>query len=193
MHALSNSEPTPWHAQAVPVRAPERTMAEAFVRSVFARHHAARVTAFMPDLMVLKHAGGIVAAAGWRGAGHGPLFLESYLDRPVEWHISQLAGQPVARGHIAEVGHLAATQPGAGARLIPRLAARLHDLGHEWAVFTATRELIGILTRLGLPPLALAPADPARLGAAAADWGRYYQTGPVVVAGRVRAALSRHG
>ena len=58
-------------------------------------------------------------------------------------------------------------------------------------VFTATRELISIFNRLGLPLLALAPADPARLGEAASTWGRYYDTQPVVVAGRIRMALER--
>ena len=38
---------------------------------------------------------------------------------------------------------------------------------------------------------ALAAADPARLGADAGVWGRYYDTGPVVVAGKIRTALER--
>ena len=45
-------------------------------------------------------------------------------------------------------------------------------------------------------PLALAPADPDRLGADAADWGSYYDSRPIVVAGRIALALEmvkRHG
>ena len=44
-----------------------------------------------------------------------------------------------------------------------------------------------------VPLLALAKADPTRLGAAAADWGSYYESAPVVVAGRIRLALERFG
>ena len=67
------------------------------------------------------------------------------------------------------------------------------ESGYEWVVFTATQELIGIFTKLGLPLLALAKADPARLGSAADDWGSYYDAAPVVVAGRIRIALERFG
>ena len=54
---------------------------------------------------------------------------------------------------------------------------------------------LGVITRawLGLPLLALAKADPARLGAHAGDWGRYYEAQPVVVAGPIRLALERIG
>ena len=178
-------------ASAVATGSPQRAEAEAFIRAVFARRYDARVNGFAPDLMLLRQAGRIVAAAGWRGAGDGALFLERYLDTPAEAHIGRLAGQPVARERIAEVGNLAAAMPGGGARMILCLAGHLHDLGYEWVVFTATRELVGIFAKLGLPPLALAPADPARLGEAARDWGRYYDAAPVVVAGRIRLALER--
>ena len=58
-------------------------------------------------------------------------------------------------------------------------------------VFTATRELIGIFRKLGLPLLALAPADPARLPEPVDDWGSYYESNPIVVAGRIRLGLER--
>ena len=71
------------------------------------------------------------------------------------------------------------------------LAEHLHHRGYEWVVFTATRELIGIFARLGLPLPVVAPADPARLGDGASAWGSYYDTGPIVVAGRIRLAVER--
>jgi hypothetical protein len=97
----------------------------------------------------------------------------------------------VRREHIVEVGHLAAAHRGGSVEVILGLASHLDRLGLEWVVFTATRELVGIFCRLALPLLALAPADPRRLGAQAADWGSYYAGGPVVVAGRIRLALER--
>ncbi len=170
---------------------PRREEAQNFICRVFSRHYAAQVRSFAPDLMLLEQAGRITAAAGWRSAAQGPLFLETYLDAPVETHIARLATSSVARERIAEVGNLAAITPGGGVRMILALAEHLNRLGYEWVVFTATQELIGIFTKLGLPPLALGIADPVRLGDSAHDWGSYYDSQPVVVAGRIRQALER--
>lgn len=172
---------------------PRRAEAEDFIRDVFRRRHEAEVPGFAPNLMLLEQAPRIVAAAGWRGAESEALMLEQYLDEPIEHAISRLAGQPVPRGRIVEVGNLAAERPGGSVAVILALAAHLDLLGFEWVVFTATSELIGIFRRLDLPPLALAPADPQRLGAQAQAWGRYYDTRPVVVAGRLRLALEKGG
>lgn len=190
-HARRIVRPEACTTRTVSLDSPQRGETEHFIRAVFTQHYAARVSSLAPDLMRLEQAGRIAAAAGWRGAGSGPLFLESYLDEAVESHIGRLAAHPVARERIAEVGNLASIMPGGGARLILQLAAHLDHLGYEWVVFTATQELIGIFTKLGLPPLALGIADPARLGEAASDWGRYYDSRPVVVAGRIRLALDR--
>ena len=168
-----------------------RTTTESFIHDVFARRYGASVSCFAPNLMQLEIDGRPVAAAGWRAADSDTLFLERYLDAPIEQAMGRLADQPVARAQIAEVGNLAAEKSGSSLNVIMALAAHLDSLGFEWVVFTATRELIGIFARLGLPLLALAPADPARLGDEAAAWGSYYVTQPIVVAGRIRLGIER--
>jgi len=178
------------------VGAPRRAEAEAFISDIFRRHHGAEVKRFAPNLMLLEDTGRITAVAGWRCAGEDRLFLETYLDEPIETAIARLAGQAVKREAIVEVGNLAADRPGSSVDVILNLARHLDRLGYEWVVVTATRELLGIFRRLGLPSLALAPADPARLGDEAANWGNYYDTRPIVVAGRIALALEmvkRHG
>lgn len=172
---------------------PRRQEAEEFVRDVFARHYGARVSAFAPNLTLLEQNQRVIAATGWRPAGDERLFLERYLDQPIEAAMAQLTERPVARERIVEVGNLAADKPGSSIHVILTLAAHFDRLGYEWVVFTATRELVGIFSRLGLPLLALAPADPARLGDEAAAWGRYYETQPIIVAGRIRLGLERAG
>lgn len=172
---------------------PRREEAEKFINSVFLRHHAARVSSFAPELLLIESPGQVLAAAGWRGAGAQPLFLERYLDDPVEVLLARLTGQPLSRERVVEVGHLTSEKPGASLLVIVALARHLAQAGYEWVVFTATRELVRLFTRLGLPLLALAKADPARLGDAAKAWGRYYDTQPVVVAGRIRLGLERVG
>lgn len=173
------------------VGSPRRAEGEAFVADIFQRQYAAEVDSFAPNLMLLENAVRIVAVAGWRCAGNEKLFLESYLDVPVEVAVSRLAGRTIDRRHIVEVGNLASDRRGGSVDVILTLASHLDQLGFEWVVFTATHQLIGIFSRLGLPPLALASADPERLGADVAHWGSYYATNPVVVAGRIRLALER--
>ena len=170
-----------------------RREAEAFVRDVFARRYGADVAAFAPNLVVLEQQGRVVAAAGWRGADSGPLFLERYLDVPIEDVLEKLAGHPVQRSRVVEVGNLAADRNGASVQVILLMAEHLDELGYDWVVFTATREVLAIFSRLGLPLLALAPADAARLGNEAEAWGSYYDTLPIVVAGRIRLGLERAG
>jgi hypothetical protein len=69
------------------------------------------------------------------------------------------------------------------------MGPQLAGLGLEWVVSTLTQELQHLFVRLGITPLALGVADAAQLGAAAADWGSYYDHRPVVVAGRIDLAL----
>lgn len=197
MHAakrnLLDCRPAPVVATHTVAGSPCRPEAESFIRKVFAEHYGAEVTNFAPNLMLLEHDRQIVAAAGWRSAATDTLFLESYLDMPIEAAMAKLADQPVQRDRIVEVGNLAAERNGSSLHVILNLAEHLDRQGYEWVVFTATSELIGIFSRLGLPLLALAPADPRRLGEAAKCWGSYYDTQPVIVAGRIRLALERAG
>lgn len=173
------------------VGSPRRNDVERFIRNTFKKRYGANVASFAPNLMTLEHGSYIVAAAGWRCAGDEKLFLETYLDTPIEVAVARLAGHAIERRRIVEVGHLAAVRAGGSVDVILALARHLDHLGYEWVAFTATTELIGIFRKLGLPLLALSPADPERLGAQAAAWGNYYASAPVVVAGRIRLALEK--
>lgn len=166
---------------------PDRGAVEAFIRGVYAEHYRADVRTFAPVLVSLSEGGDIVAAAGYRRATQ-PLFLERYLDRPVERLLGSTR-QP--RAGIVEVGHLASRRHGAGRRLIVELARHLGDLQVQWVVSTLTEELRLVFARMGVQPIALGIADPERLGADAADWGSYYDHRPLVLAGCLPRALRR--
>jgi hypothetical protein len=164
----------------------QRFVVEAFIRRRFAEQHAARVTRFMPCLLGLHAAdGSLHGAVGLRRAQAGPLFLERYLDLPIEEAIGLRAGEAVGRSEIVEVGNLAADGQGTARRLIVSLADRLAGEGLRWVAFTGTPALINSFRRLGLCPQRLGPADPARLGAELSDWGRYYDCRPQVMVGRI--------
>lgn len=171
-----------------------RRHVEQFIQSVYAEHYGARIAAWAPYLVSFESGGAIVAAAGYRGAWTA-LYLERYLVQPIEHAIAAAAGVDVARGEIAEVGHLASVRAGASRALIFALGQHLVARGFRWAASTATQELRTILTRLGIRAVELGAADPRRLGAAAADWGRYYAHAPAVIAidlaAHVPAARSR--
>lgn len=172
---------------------PMRGAVEDFIAASYAQAYAARVSQFLPMLLALAGPQGeIEGAVGVRFAGHGPLFVERYLDAPVESVLAQHYALPVARSRTVEIGHLCGLGGGTGPRLFPLLARWLQDAGAQWAVFAATSGLRRQFARLGLAPRALAPALAARLGAGAAAWGRYYETDPWVLGGPV-ALASRLG
>jgi len=170
-----------------PLGSPGRAAVEDFIHQVFRRRYAAEVRQFAPQLVSLHDAyGARVAAAGYRAAGDAPLFLERYLQAPVQ---SLLPGAP-ARERIVEVGHLAAGQAGGGRRLIRLLGPLLAGEGFEWVVCTLTQELRHLFARMGVAPLTLGVADPAALGEHAQQWGSYYDHRPLVLAGRLDVALA---
>jgi hypothetical protein len=169
---------------------PQRASFEQFIAARFERAHGAHVTHFLPHLLGVRDAlSRWKAASGYGAAIDGPLFLEQYLDKPVEEVLTAATGWPVHRIQIVEAGNLTAVSPGMARALIPQVARHLHRLGYRWVAFTATREVRNTLHRLGLKPLRLARADPARLRDAGRSWGRYYQHDPLVMAGKISLAL----
>jgi hypothetical protein len=166
---------------------PDRSACEGFIAARFQRAHGARIGHYSPHLLGVRDAlGRWRAASGYTPADGRRLFLEQYLDAPVEEVLARHRGRAIERDGIVEVGNLAASSTGMARALIPLLARHLERLGYEWVVFTATRELRNTFARLDLHPVALAPADPARLRERDVDWGRYYDNDPVVMAGRIR-------
>lgn len=122
------------------------------------------------------------AALGYRRAGAETLFLEAYLDAPVEVLASVALGREVARSAVVEIGNFAADNALAMVKLWGSAA---NDLGgeSEVAVATLTAPLRRMFARIGIPLVEIAPARCERLGTAAGEWGRYYAMDPVVCAG----------
>ena len=171
---------------------PGRAQIEEFIRHVYAEKFHADVQSFAPILVALYDAqGSLVAAAGYRPAESGPLFLERYLTEPVHQLLLSASHGAPDRRTIVEVGHLAATRPGLGRLLICSLAPYLAQAGFEWVVSTMTQELRHLFVRMGIVPLALGPADPMHLGESFDKWGTYYEHAPVVLAGQISQATKR--
>lgn len=193
--APAAASPPPFEGAALrlhPAGDPCRPQVEDFVRRVYARHYGASVTEFAPVLVSLcDSAGNVLAAAGYRNAASGRLFLENYLPAAVEDVLAAQAGRAPARREIAEIGHLAAEWRGAGRRLMLLLGPHLAQQRFRWAVCTLTREMRQLILRMGITPLALGAAQPQALGDDATRWGSYYDHEPLVLAGEIQPALRR--
>lgn len=165
----------------------ERLSMERFIQERFNEAHGAEVAHFMPELVGLHdHNAELIAVAGSRLAEQGRLFLEQYLDEPVQMRISRLAGHPVRRQAIVEVGNLASSSAGSARLIIIAMTCLLARRGLDWVVFTGAAGLVNSFRRLGLEPLRLCEADPLRLGEERHTWGQYYEQRPQVFAGNIQ-------
>jgi hypothetical protein len=164
---------------------PQRAVAEAFVRAVFAAAYHARLGSFYPLLLsTTRDNGEYAAVAGIRPAGGAALFSEHYLDQPVEQILQ------TERAGIVEIGNLAPASAGQARWLICTLSAFLIGAGFTHVVFTSVPKLRNAFSRMGLPLAWIAEADQQRLPPQErSEWGSYYDCKPAVYAGDIVAAI----
>lgn len=170
--------------------APQRGVFEAFIQQRFRKAHGADVRHFMPQLFGMSDTSGtLCAVVGVRLASDGPLFLEGYLDETIDTLISAAADHTVSRSAIVEVGNLAASDTGSARMSIIAMTYLLAMGGLEWVAFTGNLGLVNSFHRLGLKPVTLCAADPARLGEDRHAWGSYYESKPWVHFGNIRSGF----
>lgn len=169
----------------------DRQSSERFVQQVFRRSYGADISSFYPTLLSFSVRDALVGVAGYRAAGGNSLFSEQYLDQPLEQLVSGYWDMPVDRRQIVEVGNLALASPGQARWVIAAVTVFLHCAGYRWVMFTAVTPLINAFRRLGLKPIALASADPARLKADGQHWGSYYAAKPSVCVGDIEAGYRK--
>ena len=161
-----------------------RQEVEAFIHAVFKRVYGAEITTFMPQLVALRDGNGVLMAAfGWKKASAGSLFLEQYLDEPIESLISKKLAKKISRNEITKIGNLAVANPRNAGVLIAHVIQHSLDIGIEWCVATAHHSLQNGLIKGGRDVYPLFPADKSRLSLQEqAKWGSYYDRMPQVVA-----------
>lgn len=165
----------------------ERLALEKFIHGVFAQQYSADIQQFMPVLMGLYgQSGSYLAALALRFASDGPLFLEQYLDQPIENKLTTKTHAEegeIARDSIVEVGNLAAHHAGGTRWLIIALTAYLQGAGYDWVTFTSVPSLRNSFRKLGLKLYSLGAAEKSMLPEQEqAHWGRYYESRPLVMA-----------
>lgn len=162
---------------------------EQLIRSRYETAHGARLLQFMPNLLgCVGMDDRPLAVLGYQSAAKGPLFLEQYLDMPIE-EILRARGETVGpasrvdRHRIVEVGNFASLDRLATMELLQQLPSVLAREGFEWLVFTGTPRVRELVTSFGAPLLDLGDAEPQRLQQHDDRWGRYYESAPRVMAG----------
>lgn len=161
-----------------------RREVEAFIHAVFKVSYGADVTEFMPTLVALRDENGVLMAAfGMRSAAEEQLFLEQYIDTPIERLLTEGLGKNITRDQITCIGNLAVSNPRNASVLIAHIIQHSLDIGIEWCVATAHHSLQNGLVKSGRDVYPLHIADKARLPADQQTvWGSYYDTLPQVVA-----------
>lgn len=171
-------------AHPVSIDAPCRGEVEDFIAAVFKQTYGANVTQFMPELVALRDAQGILMAAfGMRKAAKEQLFLEQYLDVPIEVLMTERLKKVITRDEITCIGNLAVANPRNAGVLIAHVIQHSLDIGIKWAVATAHHSLQNGLIKGGRDVYPLHLADKGHLTKAEqAVWGSYYDQMPQVVA-----------
>ena len=159
----------------------ERKRVEKFIHDVFFEIYGATIDSFYPTLMsVHDEWNNIFAAVGFRSAGECSLFLEQYLEQPIDDIAHNIFGNKVKRSSIVEVGNLAATAQGASIFLFVAMTAYFKQMGFSHLVFTGTKALHLHFRRMGLNPQLIGSAKPDALEDAS-KWGSYYETEPRII------------
>lgn len=151
------------------------------VRRRFQDAHGAQVQCGYANTLHLAHDGVARAALGYRRAGQERLFLERYLESPVEDRLTAAFGRTIRRDSIIEIGNLASDDAFA---MVSLWGTAANDLGAECeiAVATLTAPLRGMFARMGVQLYDIGQASIERVDEPE-SWGRYYDSDPRVCAG----------
>lgn len=170
----------------VPAFSKDREAVEDFITDIYAKAYGAKIRVHYPVLMSVRDvAGRLLAATGFRPADQDDLFLEQYLERPIEDVLQ------TPRSQIVEIGNLASDGGGASLYLFAALSAYLNYRGFKQAVVTSTDFLERRFRQMGLQPKRHAKADPSLLLEHGENWGSYYDTQPHVLSGSVAEGYKR--
>lgn len=168
----------------------QRQQLQAYIAEQYRRIYDAEVRDFSPLLLNLNHNLNTQAALGLKPGYCGSLFLEHYLDQPVEQVIASHARTPVSRDSVMEIGNLVSTSRGGSLPLFLMMAGALQEAGYQWMVFTATPQVEKLVRRLQVELQVLANADQSKINGGTAHWGSYYNRNPKVLLGNINSALA---
>jgi len=179
--------------------AADRDEIERFIIDTLHHTYGAYIKRFKPYLMSLRDQDGrLIAVCGLHSAATERLFLENFLDQPIETLLSAHTGAPVKRGNIVEIDNFSVAELGLSRHLVTAINDQLYFTAKEWAVLTATPALRDVFVELGLNPEILADTDINLLSSEdQLAWGSYFEQKPQIMAirrvdrrSKIRTAIS---
>lgn len=171
--------------------APDRQMIEDFIALAYEQEFDASIEVNYPILIGLcDSAGQIRAGVGMRMASCENLFLEQYLDLPVEITLGQNLPHQVERNVIVELGSFASTGLNMSLYLLAAAAAYLATRGYEFGLVTATDKMNRLFKMFDFHTQVICRAQKHDLLDQAMNWGTYYSHNPRVIAGSIQQCLA---
>ncbi|MCP3849789.1 MAG: thermostable hemolysin [Gammaproteobacteria bacterium] len=168
----------------------ERHLTESFIHDIFHLYYRADIQHFLPFLLKINNnKTQIIAALGFRPAYDAALFLERYLQKPIEQVLSGTYKQPIDRKDVVEIGNFAIGERGAARTLIVALTGFLFAAQYKWCAFSISTPLINSFRKMGIELETLAPANNDFMSQYEKDsWGKYYEQKPLVMSCCVKQA-----
>lgn len=171
--------------------APGRQLIEDFIALAYEHEFDASIKVNYPILIGLcDKAGRIRAGVGMRMASCENLFLEQYLDLPVEITLGQNLPRQVERDAIVELGSFASTGLNMSLYLLAAAAAYLATRGYEFGLVTATDKMNRLFKIFDFHTQVICRAQKHDLVDQAMNWGTYYSQNPRVIAGSIQQCLA---
>jgi hypothetical protein len=162
----------------------DRNEIERFIIDTLHHTYGADIKRFKPYLMSLRDQDNkLIAVCGLHSAATERLFLESFLDKPIEALLSEHTGTPVKRGDIVEIDNFSVEELGMTRHLVTAINDQLYFTAKQWAVLTATPALRDVFIELGIHPEILADTDINLLSSEdRIAWGNYFEQKPLIMA-----------
>lgn len=157
-----------------------------FAREQFKRRFSTRLENFYPSILGCWSDGEIQGVVGIRAAVDGPLFLEQYLEQPIEEYLGH------SRDYAVEVGGFAAANRLVAFSLMRETGRYLLESGFKTVVCTANDPVRACLRRLKITHTQIGEASAAKLGQlgeSQEEWGSYYESCPLVLAGDISTGV----
>jgi len=155
-----------------------RDKVEAFIKAGFMKTFGANISVTMPFLLSVSE-GKLKAALGIRPATSG-LFIEQYLDKPIE-RLSFFLSHHANREDIVEIGNLYSNSNRFTIPLFLVTAVSLFCLNFRFMAFSGTNKVIDLINKAGIDYEYICEATPGQLENSIDEWGSYYETKPIVV------------
>jgi len=162
----------------------DRDDIERFIINTLHHTYGADIKRFKPYLMTLRDQDDkLIAVCGLHSAATERLFLESFLEQPIEAVLSKHTGLPVMRGDIVEIDNFSVAELGMSRHLVTAINDQLYFTAKQWAVLTATPALRDVFINLGIYPEILADTNIDLLSSEdRLAWGNYFEQKPQIMA-----------